>query len=415
MKILLVCHRFPYPPSSGAKIRSYHVLRHFAREHEVTLAAPVRSLKELEEGKGVGGLCSRVLTEMIHPTAARLRTVGSLLTRMPASMGYFHSPALVRRIRKELATRKYDLVFVHCSAVAPWVADIRGVPKILDFCDMDSQKWLAYAEVLPFPLSLGHKIEGTKLRRAEKDLARRFDLSTCATPAEAATLEGYDAEVPVDWFRNGVDVDDFSPSDRPYDPDTICFVGRMDYYPNSACMVDFCARTLPLLRARRPGVKLVIVGAEPGPAVRRLAEIPGVTVTGSVKDVRPYLARAAVSVAPLAIARGTQNKILESLAMGVPVVASDAAANGVDCVAGEHLLAASTPAGYADALLHLLEDPAERRRFAEAGRARMLSHHTWDEAMCRLDSILQRAMGATLEPLVAAGSTGGLFGTNERA
>ncbi|MFI5403047.1 MAG: glycosyltransferase, partial [Planctomycetota bacterium] len=208
---------------------------------------------------------------------------------------------------------------------------------------------------------------------------------------------------------------DFSPPARPYDPDRICWVGRFNYYPNRAGWVDFGGGRLPRLRAPRPGTKLVIVGAAPGPAVRRLAAIPGVTVTGSVMDVRPYLARAAVSVAPLAIARGTQNKILESLAMGVPVVASDVAAGGVDCVAGEHLLAAATPEGYADAILRLLEDPAERRRFAEAGRARMLSHHTWEVAMRRFDSILERTMGASLEPLVAAGSPGGLFRTNERA
>ena len=124
--------------------------------------------------------------------------------------------------------------------------------------------------------------------------------------------------------------------------------------------------------------------------MRKLAAIPGVVVTGSVKDVRPYVARAALTVAPLAIARGTQNKILESLSMGVPCVSSDVAAGGVDCVPGEHLLAASTPDGYAAAILRLLGDPAERQRFAEAGRARMLSHHTWDSAMRRLDAVLAR-------------------------
>jgi sugar transferase (PEP-CTERM/EpsH1 system associated) len=305
-------------------------------------------------------------------------------------MGYFLSPLLARRVREELAARPYDLVLVHCSSVAPYVAEVTGVPKVLDFSDMDSQKWLAYAGAHGFPLSLGYRIEGTKLRRAEAELARRFDVCTCATRAETETFDSYGTGVPGDWFANGVDVDHFKPSAEPYDPDTICFVGRMDYFPNSQAMVEFCAETLPLVRARRPGTKLTIVGAEPTRAVRRLAAIPGVVVTGSVKDVRPYLRQAALTVAPLAIARGTQNKILESLAMGVPCVSSDVAAGGVDCVAGEHLLAASTPAGYAEAILRLLGDPAERLRFAEAGRARMLSHHTWESAMRRLDTILAR-------------------------
>ncbi len=394
MRVMLLCHRFPYPPSSGAKIRSYHILKHLAQEHEVTLAAPFRSPQEREEGRGIEDQCHRVLAEEIPPLAARLRMIGNLMNRTPSSMGYFLSPRLLHRVREELAARTYDLVLAHSSSVAPYVADVRGPAKILDFVDMDSQKWLEYAKVRPFPLSLGYRIEGTKLRRAEEELARKFDACTCATPFEAQTLESYGTGVPAEWFPNGADVEYFRPSAEPYDPDTICFVGKMDYFPNSDCMVDFCARTLPLLRARRPGIRLLIVGSDPTPAVRRLARIPGVTVTGAVKDVRPYVVRSAASVAPLSIARGTQNKILESLAMGVPVVSSEVAARGVDCVAGEHILVASTPEGNADAILRLLEDPAERRRFAEAGRARILSHHTWSRAMRRFGEIVRRVTRA---------------------
>ncbi len=184
----------------------------------------------------------------------------------------------------------------------------------------------------------------------------------------------------------------FAPTDEAYDPDTICFVGRMDYYPNQECMFDFCARTLPLLRERRPGLKLDIVGADPSPAVRKLGELPGVTVTGSVPDVRPYLRRSALTVAPLNIARGTQNKILEAMAAGVPVVTSRVAAGGVDAVGGEHFLVGSTPEEYRDAILRILGDPAERRRLAQAGRARMLSHHAWPSSMKRLDAIIERAL-----------------------
>jgi sugar transferase (PEP-CTERM/EpsH1 system associated) len=402
MRVMLLCHRFPYPPSSGAKIRSYHILRHLAKEHEVTVAAPYRSEQEREEGRGLEDQCHRVLAETIGPNAARLRMVKNLLTRTPSSMGYFLSPALVRRVREELAARPYDLVIAHSSSVAPYVADVRGPSKILDFVDMDSQKWLSYADVRPFPLSLGYRIEGRKLERAEAELARQFDVCTCATRAEAETLEGFGTGVAAEWFPNGADVEYFRPTGERYDKDTICFVGKMDYFPNSACMVDFCARTLPLLRARRPGIKLLIVGSDPAPAVRRLAAIPEVTVTGAVKDVRPYLARSAASVAPLAIARGTQNKILESLAMGVPVVSSAVAAKGVDCVAGEHMLVASTPEGYADAILRLLEHPAERERLAEAGRSRILTHHTWGRAMRRFGEIVGSVVGARERATVAS-------------
>ena len=207
--------------------------------------------------------------------------------------------------------------------------------------------------------------EGMKLAREEKRLARRFDLCTATTRAEWETLKSYGVGTPSDWFPNGVDSEYFAPADEPYDPDTICFVGRMDYYPNQECMFDFCARTLPLLRAARPGTQARHRRRRPSPAVRKLGELPGVTVTGSVPDVRPYLRRSALTVAPLNIARGTQNKILEAMAMGVPVVTSRVAAGGVDAVAGEHFLVASTPEEYRDAILRILE----RSRRAPAPRA----------------------------------------------
>jgi sugar transferase (PEP-CTERM/EpsH1 system associated) len=389
MKILFLCHRFPYPPRRGGKIRPFHVIRHLSREHEVTVASLVRSSAEAREGEGLRDHCRKILVERVHDGLAGLRMIGRLPSRWPSSLGYFHAPRLARRLRQELAAGDYDLILVHCSSMAPYVAAVEGLPKILDFGDMDSQKWLAYGGFKPFPLCLGYFLEGLKLQLLEQRLARRFDVCTCTTRAELRTLDGYNVDTRTDWFPNGVDGERFRPSDEPYEPDTICFVGRMDYYPNQECMLDFCHTTLPLVRRRRPGVKLWIVGADPSRGVRRLGRLPGVTVAGSVPEVQPYLKRAALSVAPLRIARGTQNKILESLALGVPVVCSGLAAGGVDAVPGEHLLVAGGPADTADAIVRLLERPDERQRLARAGRARVLSHHDWAASMRRLDAIIE--------------------------
>jgi glycosyltransferase involved in cell wall biosynthesis len=168
----------------------------------------------------------------------------------------------------------------------------------------------------------------------------------------------------------------------------------MDYYPNAQAVVQFCAETLPLLRARRPGLRFFIVGADPSRAVRRLARLPGVVVTGAVPDVRPFVQRAVATVVPLRIARGTQNKILESLAMGVPVVASPLAAAGVNAGPGEHLLTAERPEDYCAAILRLIDDPPLRERYARAGRERMLTHHDWRASLDGLrDQLRQRLPG----------------------
>lgn len=389
MKILYVCHRFPFPPKRGGKIRPFNMIRHLSQQHHVTVASLARSDAEAQEGEGIAAHCARFVMGRVWNPMQALRMVARLPTIRPSSMGFFYSPDLKAQIQRMLREEKFDLIFVHCSSVAQYVADVRDVPKILDFGDMDSQKWLEYAHYQPFPLSLGYWLEGRKMEREERRLARLFDTCTATTRAEWETLEGLGSGTPSDWFPNGVDSEYFSPGDEPHDPDTISFVGRMDYYPNQECMFDFCANTLPAIRARRPAVKLLIVGADPSPKVRQLGTLPGVTVTGSVPDVRPYVRKSAVMVAPLNIARGTQNKILEAMAMGVPVVTSEVAAGGVDATAGEHFLVGREPQQYTDAILRIMDDPDLRARLATAGRERMLSHHAWPRSMQRLDAIIE--------------------------
>ena len=389
MNILYLCHRFPFPPKRGGKIRPFNMIKHFGQAgHEVTVCSLVRSPAEAEEGRGIAPHCAAFEMGMVNEPAQYARMVARLPLTTPSSMGYFYSPDLARKVQQQLQARRWDLIFVHCSSVAPYVAGLRGTPKILDFGDMDSQKWLEYANNKPWPLSLGYRLEGYKMLAAEKRLARRFDLCTATTRAEWQTLQDYGTGAATDWFPNGVDASYFIPTDGAYDADTISFIGRMDYYPNQECMSRFCAQVWPLLRQRRPAMKLLIVGADPSPEMLALAKLPGVTVTGSVPDVRPHIRGSALMVAPLAIARGTQNKILEAMAMGVPVVTSSAAAGGVDAEAGRHFLVGDAPADVAAAILCIVEQPTERARLATAGRERMLSHHAWARSMQRLDGIV---------------------------
>ena len=393
MNILYLCHRFPYPPKRGGKIRPFNMIRHLsAQGHQVTVCSLVRSDAEAEEGAGIAPFCASYEMAQVSNPVQVLRMVARLPLTTPSSMGFFRSNPLARRVRELLAQQRWDLIFVHCSSVAQYVEHVTDVPKILDFGDMDSQKWLEYANYKPFPLSLGYTLEGHKMLAAEKRLARRFDLCTATTRAEWETLDGYGTGAATDWFPNGVDAGYFKPTEEPYDADTISFIGRMDYYPNQEGMSRFCSQTWPLLKARRPALKLLIVGADPSPEMRKLGELPGVTVTGSVPDVRPFILGSALMVAPLNIARGTQNKILEAMAMGVPVVTSTIAAGGVDAQAPEHFLVADTPAQTCAAILRILEQPGERQRLSTAGRERMLSHHAWPHSMQRLDRIIERCI-----------------------
>ncbi len=393
MNILYLCHRFPFPPKRGGKIRPFNMIRHLsAAGHHVHVASLARTPQEAEEGRGITPHCAGFDVSVVSEPVQWARMVVRLPMTTPSSMGYFYSRELAGKVRQLLGSKRWDLIFVHCSSVAQYVEHVQGTPKILDFGDMDSQKWLEYAHYKPWPLSMGYHFEGRKMLAAEKRLARRFDLCTATTRAEWQTLEDYGTGAQTDWFPNGVDADYFSPTDGHYDADTISFIGRMDYYPNQECMARFCKEVWPLLKGRRAGMKLLIVGADPSPEMRALGSLPGVTVTGSVPDVRPYIRSSALMVAPLAIARGTQNKILEAMGMGVPVVTGAAAAGGVDAEAQQHLLVADQPQAVAEAVLRIVENPAERARLAQSGRDRMLSHHAWPRSMQRLDGIIERCV-----------------------
>lgn len=392
MKILFVCHRFPFPPNEGGKIRAFNMIAHLHQHHEVTVASLTETKQEREEMEGIEPYCNNYISRHINKSLAWLRAAICLITTIPSSMGYFYSSKLKNHIQYLIKKNKYDLILVHCSSVAHFVLPATNTTKILDFCDMDSQKWLIYAKHKPFPLSLIYWLEGIKLQRAEKKLAALFDSSSVATAAELETLNNLSENILGFSFPNGVDTDYFAPSESAYDPNTICFMGKMNYYPNEKCMLEFCKSVFPQLKEKYPLLKLCIIGSNPTKKIKALAKSDGIEVTGRVDDVRSYVQSAALSVVPLTIARGTQNKILESMAMGVPVVCSKVASRGIDAVPGEHVLVANQPKEYVACISRLLDQPAERKRFAQAARARMLSHHSWAYAMREMDVNLARCL-----------------------
>lgn len=397
MRILFISHRHPYPPTFGSKVRAFNIIRHLARSHEVTVLSLARSDEEALEAEGIRPFCHDHKVFRVHNAVQAAKIALTLPTSITASEAFFHSRDLQREVDRQLAGRSYDFIFGHCSAVGRYVEHVEGLPKLMDFCDVDSRKWLDYVAFKGWPATLGYRWEAWRMAAAERRIARRFDRVTVATAGELRTLAEAGVRERVDWFANGVDLEFFQPSGQSHDPDMISFVGRMDYFPNEQCMVEFCATAWPRLRQLRPSLRLQIVGAAPTARVLALARLDGVTVTGSVPDVRPYVQNSVLTIAPLAIARGTQNKILESMAMGVPVVSSRMAAGGVDAVAGEHLLVADGPEEWCDVLARALDDRSGRERLAQSGRSRVLSHHAWPNAMARLDGIMAQCLSRSAE------------------
>jgi sugar transferase (PEP-CTERM/EpsH1 system associated) len=240
-----------------------------------------------------------------------------------------------------------------------------------------------------FPLSAAFALEGRKVRRWERRLGEAFDVCTVNVPRERDVLAGY-VRKPIHVIPNGVDLEYFRAQASPdrYSPHRLIFTGNMSYRPNVDAVRHFVASILPRVRERVQDAELWIVGMDPTAAVRRLADTAGVTVTGRVEDVRPYFGEAAVAVAPLRVARGLQNKVLEAMAMRVPVVASPAAYQGLDAVAGRDLLVGEDPEAFSNAIVTLLRDQGARERYAAAGRACVERNHDWERSLRRLDALL---------------------------
>jgi sugar transferase (PEP-CTERM/EpsH1 system associated) len=392
MKILFVCHRLPYPPDEGGKIRSFNMIRHLAQQHSVVVASLTHTERELRAGMTLRDHCKDVIAEVLPDHIRWMQACKALMTSTPSSIAYFWSPKLYQRIQEQIRTAKFDVIMVHCAAAAQYVQNSRGVFRILDYCDLDSVKWKEYARWKPFPLSAGYALEAKKLRKFERDLALRFHCCSVTTQCEKDEFETLRVATPCAVIPNGVDTSYFRKARNFGDTGSvIIFLGRMDYFPNVDGVRYFAEEVLPLVRAKIPNTEFRIVGSNPSAKVRELAKIPGVSVTGYVPDVRRYVADAGVSVAPLKIARGTQNKILESMAMGVPVVASAEAARGIDAVPGRDLLVADDSASFAKHVVGLLENRDMGNRVSDAALKQVKTAHQWPASMAVLDRLLSQA------------------------
>ena len=401
MKILFLCHRMPYPPKRGGKIRPFNMLRHLARSHEVTVATLVRSTQEEADAEQLRSYCDELYVGRLSPVSAWARFVLYGLTGRPATFGYFQCSSLARKVRRLLSLRNFDAILVHCSSMGPYVAGHDGCRKVMDFGDADSEKWFEYARSSALPLSWAFWLEGRRVRRAERGLGARFDAASVNAPREREVLAGY-VRSPISVIPNGVDLEYFQPrriSGLGYVPNRVIFTGNMSYRPNVEAVRHFVSEIFPRICREVPDAQFYIVGMDPAPAVRRLAEGDRIVVTGKVDDVRPYLDSAAVAVAPLRVARGLQNKVLEAMAMRVPVVASPAAFAGISAVAGRDLLVARKPAEFSRAVVSLLRDSAARERFAAAGRSSVETNHNWSQLLERLEDLVaggdRLAEGAT--------------------
>ena len=394
-EILFLAHRPPWPPDKGDKIRSWHLLRHLAERHRIRLGAFVDDPADRDAETELRRLCAEVFLRPLGRLWMAARAVSGLARGSPLSVAAWSDPVMRRWARDRLGSA--DLAFAYSGQTASLLLD-PPVPRpwLLDLVDCDSEKWRDYAATTRGPRRFVFAREAELLlafeRRAVVAAARTF----LVTRAEAEILARRAPETAdrLAVLENGVDAARFAPGPPGPDPwgepgvPRLVFTGVMDYPPNVDAMGWFVGAVLPELRRRVGRVRLAIVGARPARAVARLADPPDLLVTGRVPDVRPWLGRADVAVAPLRIARGVQNKVLEALAMARPVVATPQAAEGLHAEPGRELLVAGDAAGFAAAIAELLRDPLRAAALGAAGRAYVRRAHDWAATLAPLDAAI---------------------------
>ena len=392
--ILYLVHRLPYPPNKGDKVRSYNLLKHLARQHRVYLGTFIDDPDDERHVATVRALCADVHVARLDPRLARILSLRSLLGREALTLGYYRSSALRNWVDETCRRRHIDTAVIFSSAMAQYLDKQPRIPTVIDFVDVDSAKWTQYAPRHRWPLSWLYRREGKLLLDYERRMAARASRSFFATDNEVALFaqKAPECRVRVQTMGNGVDAeyfsaDDMRPSPFARDELPMVFTGAMDYLPNVDAATWFAADVLPGLLERWPATRFYIVGRSPAAEVLALAS-DRIVVTGTVDDVRPYLQHAAAVVAPLRIARGIQNKVLEAMAMSRPVIASAACASAVDAVAGQELLTATSPEEYVAAISQVLEAPETATAMGRAARQRVIERYTWEAHMKAIDPFL---------------------------
>ena len=393
--LLFLCQRIPYPPNKGEKIRAFQILRHLAARYRVHLGCFIDDPADVQHAPAVQELCAAAYFARLAPGRAKLRCLTGLLDGAPLTAGYFRDRGLAAWVADRLARIEPAVAFVYSSAMAQYLPVGRPARAIMDFVDVDSDKWRQYAATRRWPISWIFRRESRTLLAFDRRIARRVDASLFVSEPEAALFRRLAPECAAKTFAvaNGIDADFFSP-ERPYPRPAeldgpgpgIVFTGTMDYWPNVDAVRWFAADVLPQIQAAHAGARFVVVGADPAPAVRQLAKRAGVAVTGRVADVRPYLAHAQLAVAPVRIARGIQNKVLEAMAMAKPVVTTPQALEGIDAAPGlELIVAPDRPADFAQAVLGALADQAG---IGPAARRRVVADYSWPARLAALDDLL---------------------------
>lgn len=388
MRILFLHSQIPWPANTGAKIRTYQLIKNLAAEHQITLACFGQG-EEVPQAIREVTAATLLLPGTTSGRGTMLRALlRSLGNRLPFSVNKYKQKAAVRAVAQLWQQQPFDLVHVDQPHMAVFLRPEWRVPVLIHEHNVESQIARRFYE------QAGNKLlkaflylQYRRMERFEQQLWHRYDQVVAVSEQDRQTIRTVVPDKSVPVVENGVDLDYYTYRDSPGKAASLIYVGSMDWLPNEDAMVWFARSIFPAIRRQRPDCELTIVGRAPSEPVRRLAEAPGIRVTGTVDDVRPFLAEATLLVVPLRIGGGSRLKILEAMSAGLPVVSTSIGCEGLAVEAGKHLLIADSPERFAADVHELLGDPELQKKLRQAGRKLVVERYSWATMASQLSAV----------------------------
>ena len=458
MKILFLAHRIPYPPNKGDKIRSFNEIKYLSNSHEIDLVCLADNSADVQFQKDLKKYCRKVFVHCLHSAWAKIKGTVYLASGKAISVGYFYLRKVQQTVDRRLEQTDYDAIICFSSPMAEYVFrskgfwsrkvqgtgyKVQGQKKrifanlgpctlhrkpvlVMDFCDVDSDKWAQYGTLTSFPKSFIYTLENHRLAKYEKKIAEHFDHSVFVSQKEAEIFLNLNPHLTnISVIPNGVDYNYFAPQERhkaqssgqkkisrktmrlqpnikseirnpkseispmPHAPcPMLLFTGAMDYYANVDGVKWFCDNIYPEIQINFPNTEFHIVGSNPNANVKALQNNNGVKVTGFVENTRLFYEKAYICVIPLRMARGIQNKVLEAMSMEKAVITTSQAIQGITAVNGEHLVVADEPKEFAQSVVTLLKDKDRRFTLGKNARRFVKTNYNWQTNMEKLEELL---------------------------
>lgn len=393
--VLMLTPYLPYPPVSGGRMRTFSLVKRLAADHQITLVCFGRPEERAFDLEPMREFCELIVVDRAASPSTAKAAFLTLTSVKPITMRLYGTDAMRQTLAELLRARYFDVIHVESFYMLQNLPADHGLPVLLSEPAIEYVAWWRHAQVAqPLYQRPGIALEALKMRIFEPRAWREADMVGVMSPIDVVIVQQGGGRTTL--APNGVDVDFFQPSEAPHQPATGIFMGDYKYFPNTDGVLYFIQAIMPIIRAKRPDFQLILVGKDPVPELVALGEDPasGVIVTGLVEDTRPYLHSATMFVCPLRSGSGTRFKLLEALACGLPVVSTTIGAEGLNAINGKQMLLADTPQAFADAVLHLIDEPTLAQNLRTAGRAWVMAHHAWEHSAALISEAYQRLITA---------------------